>query len=75
MRGIQTFCAMFFPKKAFAGMKAESMEWTFACDCGHEFSGWDTGGIRYKAAGNPVKSVRCPGCGVIAPRRLSRIHT
>lgn len=44
-------------------MEAESRERRVRCACGHDRSIWDLGGIRYKAAGNPRKLMKCPACG------------
>ncbi|PLW94860.1 MAG: hypothetical protein C0592_01585 [Marinilabiliales bacterium] len=59
-------------KKKWAEAEAESKLWVFNCECGHEFSIWDVGGMRYKARGNPVKVVRCPKCGVKKGRKLRK---
>jgi hypothetical protein len=45
-------------------MEAESRSWTLRCKtCGLERSLWDTGGVRWKAAGRPVRLVYCSQCG------------
>lgn len=47
-----------------AAMEAESRSWMIRCPyCGHERSVWETGGVRYKAAGNSRQLRRCPQCG------------
>jgi predicted RNA-binding Zn-ribbon protein involved in translation (DUF1610 family) len=52
------------PKKWAAAMEAESRAWAIVCQtCGNESNVWDAGGIRYKAAGNPLTLFRCPNCG------------
>jgi hypothetical protein len=43
-------------------MENESRAWIMTCSQGHEQSIWDAGGIRYKAAGKPVKFAWCPKC-------------
>lgn len=44
-------------------MEAESRTWMVQCPtCHFERSVWETGGIRYKAAGNPRRLMRCPNC-------------
>ena len=35
---------------------------------------WDAGGIRYKASGSPWIKLRCPACGSVAVRQLTRQH-
>jgi hypothetical protein len=44
-------------------IEQESRDWAMRCPCGYETSIWEMGGIRYKAAGNPVRSGRCAKCG------------
>jgi DNA-directed RNA polymerase subunit RPC12/RpoP len=49
---------------ATEAMEAESRAWMVQCPhCGFERSVWDTGGIRYKAAGTSRNYMRCPSCG------------
>jgi ribosomal protein S27E len=46
-----------------ARMEAESRTWMVRCrKCGNERSIWDTGGLRYKAAGRPKRLIRCSRC-------------
>ena len=33
------------------------------CPCGHARSAWDLGGIRWGAASNPHRLLKCPSCG------------
>lgn len=51
------------PKAWADAIEAESRQWMMRCSCGHEISVWDAGGVRYKAAGNPVRLWLCPTCG------------
>lgn len=47
-----------------AAMEAESRTWMVRCPyCGFERSVWETGGVRYKAAGTARQLRRCPRCG------------
>jgi DNA-directed RNA polymerase subunit RPC12/RpoP len=49
---------------ATAAMEAESRAWMVQCPhCGAERSVWETGGIRYRAAGTSRRYMRCPACG------------
>lgn len=49
---------------ATEAMEAESRAWMVQCPhCGFERSVWDTGGVRYKAAGTSRNYMRCPSCG------------
>ncbi len=54
------------------GVEAESRMWMFTCDCGEAWSIWDAGGVRYKAAGEPMKLSECPGCGTRKMRKLQK---
>lgn len=55
------------------GVEAESRRWVFTCECGEQWSIWDAGGIRHKAAGRPTKLSRCPACGTTAMRTLQKL--
>jgi len=56
-----------------ADAEAESRKWTAVCPrCQSVNSIWDVGGMRYKAAGRPIKLVRCPNCGKISPHRFEK---
>ncbi len=69
---IRWFFARFFPA-LFGRMKAESQTWKMCCpECGHEVSVWEAGGIRYKAAGEPVRRMRCMACGEVSAMRVRR---
>lgn len=60
---LRDFILKFFPKLG-AAMEEESRTWFICCpECGHEVSGWEAGGVRYKAAGTPRRYGRCPNCG------------
>jgi len=50
------------PSAIAKDMESESRAWIMTCSQGHEQSIWDAGGIRYKAAGKPVKVAWCPAC-------------
>jgi hypothetical protein len=53
-------------------IEQESRDWAMRCPCGYETSVWEMGGIRYKAAGNPVRSGRCAKCGNVFMGQLYR---
>jgi hypothetical protein len=59
------------PRSWAASMEADSRRWICRCPCGHERSIWDLGGIRWKAAGEPRKWLRCPPCGKRTWHRVS----
>lgn len=52
------------PADTRAEMEAQSRRWLATCPkCGVATSIWAHGGLRYKAAGEPSKRLRCPACG------------
>jgi len=54
-------------------MEAESRAWMARCEtCGNERSIWDLGGIRWKAAGNPRRRLKCPSCNRTTWHRLRK---
>jgi len=53
-------------------MEAESREWRTSCPCGHEFSVWDAGGVRFKASGTTTTVLRCPSCGQTSSMTVAR---
>jgi len=59
---IQKFFVWFLPRRWAESMEAESRRWMVRCPCGFERSFWDLGGIRWKAAGNERRYLRCPQC-------------
>jgi hypothetical protein len=66
-RYVMTFIQRLFtsvvPRSWAASMEAESRAWMAHCpDCGIERSVWDMGGIRWKAAGNPRRLLKCLKC-------------
>ena len=60
---MQSLFTRLLPRKWAEDMRTESLEWMMQCPCGDEISVWDSGGIRYKAAGNPKRLRACPKCG------------
>lgn len=50
-------------RKLRGAAEAESRRWYVQCECGKEPSMWEMGGIRFMAAGNPRRLVKCPYCG------------
>jgi predicted SprT family Zn-dependent metalloprotease len=69
---IQNIFKMFVSNQTFEKAKTESQTWYFTCECGKVFNIWEIGGIRYKAKGNPMKMVKCPGCNKTAHRKLQK---
>jgi hypothetical protein len=57
------FLRFILPAKAFAAVRAGTKQWLAECPCGHKRDFWDSGGVRYKAAGEPRQLRRCPACG------------
>ena len=63
------FLKFILPARAFAAIRASTKDWLAECPCGHKQDIWDSGGVRYKAAGEPKWLRRCPACG------RSTLHT
>lgn len=57
------FLKLILPQSLFEALKAETKQWLLQCPCGHKRDLWDAGGIRYKAAGEPRRYLKCPKCG------------
>jgi hypothetical protein len=70
MSGTQKLITRLVPRRWAESMEAESRTWMMRCPCGHEQSVWEAGGIRWKAAGNPRRRARCPGCGEVTWQQL-----
>lgn len=57
-------------------MEAESRKWMAICsECKSEKSIWEHGGIRWKAAGNPSRRLKCDSCGRITWHSLEYRHS
>lgn len=69
----QKIVKLFSSGSTFEKMLADSMRYRFTCSCGKESSIRDTGGIRYKAYGNPKTSTQCPHCGKVAMRTIYKV--
>jgi len=72
MTFIQEFLIAVLPKTWAEEMCAESLDWMMRCSCGSERSIWESGGIRWKAKGNPRRFEVCPQCGVRMVHTLYR---
>ena len=59
---VQRFFTTVLPGLA-ESMERESREWMMRCDCGHEKSIWEIGGIRFGASGSPRRYGHCSACG------------
>jgi DNA-directed RNA polymerase subunit RPC12/RpoP len=56
-----------------AAAEADSRAWKATCpSCGTKTSIWDLGGLRYKAAGKPLRGLRCPSCGKFGMHQVAR---
>ena len=67
MTGLQKLFTSIVPRQWAADMEAESRAWQIKCgNCGFEKSVWDSGGIRWKAAGTPRRYIRCANCGQLS---------
>jgi len=56
------FLRFILPARAFAAVRDATKEWLAECPCGHKRDVWDSGGVRYKAAGEPRRLEHCPVC-------------
>jgi hypothetical protein len=72
MSFIQRFFKAIFPRSWAESMEANSRAWKMRCRCGFAQSIWESGGIRWKAAGNPRRYRRCPKCGQRSWQTISR---
>lgn len=68
----QKIIRFFSSAKFFEKAKADSKRWYFNCECGHEFTIWDIGGVKYKGTGNKKMYVKCPKCKKAAFRQVQR---
>ena len=59
----QKFFRAILPRRWYRAMRSESQGWQMTCsECGHSFSVWDAGGIRFGASGNPKRGMWCSKC-------------
>ena len=66
------FLKFILPAKAFAAVRAGTKKWLAECPCGHKRDLWDSGGVRYKAAGEPRELGYCPGCGTSTMHKIRK---
>lgn len=60
---VQRLAKWLLPRSWSESMEKDSRQWIAQCPCGKGRSIWELGGIRWKAAGEPRKLLRCPSCG------------
>jgi hypothetical protein len=75
MSFLQRLITSIVPKSWAVAMEAESRRWVMRCDCGHETSIWEMGGIRYGASGRTWTRCRCGQCGTAFWGRLHKRET
>jgi hypothetical protein len=63
MSFVQRLSKTLLPRRLSDSMEAESRQWLVRCSCGYAKSIWDWGGLRWKAAGQPRRYLKCPQCG------------
>lgn len=62
------------PRTLAADIEADSRRWVVDCPmCASRHSIWDLGGVRWKAAGEPRRLLRCPACGRTTMMRVRRV--
>ncbi len=73
LSGMQRMLQRHTSPALFAAMQRESRQWKAECPhCRADTTDiWETGGVRYKALGEPRNRIRCPRCGEV---RWMRIH-
>jgi ribosomal protein S27E len=71
MSFIQKFMTSIVPRSLAQSIEAQSRAWMAKCGtCGEERSIWDHGGIRWGAAGNPRRRLRCSRCARVTWQQL-----
>ena len=70
LSGTQRFFKRWSPSHWFKAMEMESRDWHLVCECGHAQSVWERGGIRFGAAGKPVKLLWCAACHRLRTHRM-----
>ncbi len=64
LSGAQRLFRRLTSPELFLAMERDSRLWKAECPhCRARTSLWEMGGVRYKAAGEPRKRMRCPKCG------------
>jgi len=66
------FLKFILPARAFNAIREGTKQWLAECPCGHKRDFWDSGGVRYKAAGEPRQLGYCPACGKSTMRTIRR---
>ncbi len=69
---VQKLARWLLPKSWSDSIEAESRQWLAECPCGNSCSIWELGGIRWKAAGQPRKLIRCPRCRQLRWHKIVR---
>jgi hypothetical protein len=60
------------PARVFAALEAGTRQWVVECKCGAIQDFWDTGGIRYKAVGEPRSLMSCPSCRKLSMQKIRK---
>jgi hypothetical protein len=69
---VRDFMMWFMSPATKAKAEAESRKWIATCPgCGKQTSVWDLGGLRYKAAGTPLRGYTCAGCGTFGMHKVT----
>jgi len=66
------FLKFILPAKVFAAVREGTKQWLTECPCGHKQDLWDSGNVRYKAAGEPRQLGRCSVCGKITMQKIRK---
>ena len=68
----QRLLKFILPGRIFEKVKNDTKQWLSECECGYKRDIWDTGGIRYKAMGEPRHKSKCPICGEITWHKIRK---
>ncbi len=70
--GSQRLLQRTLPARAFAALEAATRQWVAECKCGAIQDFWETGGIRYKAVGEPRMLMSCPSCQKLSMQKIRK---
>ena len=75
MSGLVHRVVRWLPPSWQSAIERESREWRARCPkCLHETSVWELGGVRFKAAGNCTRSIKCAHCSTLFTAPLYRVQ-
>ncbi len=57
---------------AFRALEEGTRQWVSECKCGEIQDFWETGGVRYKAVGEPRMLMPCSSCGKLSMQKIRK---